>query len=217
MLPKTFKSGATGADTTPRVAHLPAEAQVGARVREIRTRQGLTLKKLAELSKLNINTLSLVEKGKTSPSVGTLQRLARALDVPINTFFESDVTTKQIILTPHDHRPETTCCHAVIHNLGKELRHASIEPFLISMDIDAGSGGRTIVHTGLEFAYCLSGKVQYIIAENQYPLSPGDSIVFEAHIPHRWENIHKGESEMLLVISPADHNDEPGGRHFKSK
>jgi transcriptional regulator with XRE-family HTH domain len=224
MLPKTAikkdqitKSRSPRAKAAPRAVHSPAEALVGARLREIRTRQGWTLKKLAEHSKLNINTLSMVEKGKTSPSVGTLQQLARALNVPITAFFESDVDTRQIIFTAHDHRPESTCCHAVIHNLGKDIRNASIEPFLISMEIDAGSGGRTIVHTGLEFAYCLSGKVQYIIEENIYPMSPGDSIVFEAHIPHRWENIHKGESEMLLVISPADHNDEPGGRHFETK
>jgi transcriptional regulator with XRE-family HTH domain len=208
MSPKSTSKSKMGvsprAKGTHRIDRMPAEALVGARVREIRTSQGWTLKKLAEHSKLNINTLSMVEKGKTSPSVGTLQQLARALNVPITAFFESDVTTKHIIFTAHDHRPESTCCHAVIHNLGKDIRNASIEPFVITMDIDAGSGGRTIVHTGLEFAYCLSGRVQY-------------SIVFEAHIPHRWENIHNGVSEMLLVISPADHNDDPGGRHFETK
>jgi transcriptional regulator with XRE-family HTH domain len=195
----------------------PAEALVGAKIRELRTRRGWTLKTLAEHSKLNINTLSMVEKGKTSPSVGTLQQLARALEVPINAFFESDVTTKRIIFTSHDRRPQSTCCNAVIQNLGKDLKNAAIEPFVVVMEKNAGSGGRTIVHTGIEFAYCLIGKIQYIIEENLYPMSPGDSIVFEAHIPHRWENIHNGESEMLLVISPSDQNDEPGGRHFNPK
>jgi transcriptional regulator with XRE-family HTH domain/quercetin dioxygenase-like cupin family protein len=190
---------------------------VGARIHDIRTRQGWTLKKLAERSKLNINTLSMVEKGKTSPSVGTLQQLARALGVPINTFFESDVSIKHIIFTVHDHRPKFACCHAVIHNLGKDLKNASIGPFMITMEPDAGSGGRTIVHTGFEFAYCLSGKILYVIEEGEYPMSPGDSIVFEAHMPHRWENIHKGASQMILVVAPSDHLDEPGGRHFCTK
>jgi transcriptional regulator with XRE-family HTH domain len=214
---KGTKNGSATGKARTRAGQLPAEALVGAKIREIRTHQGLTLKKLAGQSKLNINTLSMVEKGKTSPSVGTLQQLARALDVPINAFFESDATTKHIIFTTHDRRPESTCCHAVIHNLGKDLRNASIEPFVISMEPDAGSGGRAIVHTGLEFAYCLSGAVRYIIEEMEYPMVPGDSIVFEAHIPHRWENIYNGESQMLLVISPADHNDEPGGRHFERR
>jgi transcriptional regulator with XRE-family HTH domain len=193
-----------------------AEALVGTRIREIRTHQGLTLKKLAEHSKLNINTLSMVEKGKTSPSVGTLQQLARALEVPINAFFESNVISKRIVFTGHGHRPGTTCCNAIIQNLGKDLKNNAIEPYVISMEKNAGSGGRTIVHTGLEFAYCLSGKVQYIIGEQEYPMEPGDSLVFEAHIPHRWENIHNGDSQIILVISPSDHHDEPGGRHFNT-
>ncbi len=214
---ESTKSVSPKAKRTQRVDRMPAEVLVGTKVREIRTSQGWTLKNLAEKSKLNINTLSMVEKGKTSPSVGTLQQLARALSVPITAFFDSNVTTKHIIFTAHDHRPESTCCNAIIHNLGKDLRNASIEPFVITMDKNAGSGGRTIVHTGFEFAYCLSGQVQYIIEESAYPMVPGDSITFEAHIPHRWENIHNGVSEMLLVISPADHNDDPGGRHFKTK
>ncbi len=211
---KSGGSGSGAGETKSRARPLSAEVLVGARIREIRTHHGLTLKKLAELSKLNINTLSMVEKGKTSPSVGTLQQLSRALEVPINAFFESNETSKKIIVTPHDRRPATTCCNAVIQNLGKDLKNNAIEPYVISMEKDAGSGGRMIVHTGLEFAYCLSGNIQYIIGEQEYPMAPGDSIVFEAHIPHRWENIHSGDSHMILVISPSDHQDEPGGRHF---
>jgi transcriptional regulator with XRE-family HTH domain len=211
---KGVKTGSAAGEGKPRASQLSAEALVGARIHEIRTHQGLTLKKLAEQSKLNINTLSMVEKGKTSPSVGTLQQLSRALEVPINAFFDSNVTSKRLIFTAHDHRPATTCCNAVIQNLGKDLKNNAIEPYVISMEKNAGSGGRMIVHTGLEFAYCLSGKIQYIIGEQEYPMVPGDSIVFEAHIPHRWENIHNGESHIILVISPSDHHDEPGGRHF---
>jgi transcriptional regulator with XRE-family HTH domain len=202
-----------GKGTLP-VEREPVDALVGVKIREIRTRRGWTLKSLAEHSKLNINTLSMIEKGKTSPSIGTLQRLARALEVPIITFFESDVISKPIIFTAHDHRPEATCCHALIQNLGKDLKNGAIEPFIITMPKYAGSGGRMIVHTGLEFAYCLSGKIQYIINEIEYPMTAGDSIVFEAHIPHRWENIHDGESQIILVLSPADQHDEPGKRHF---
>jgi transcriptional regulator with XRE-family HTH domain len=220
MSPKTVKG--TRADSAPKKIvslskKLPAEAVVGIKVHDLRLRRGWTLKNLAEHSRLNINTLSLIEKGKTSPSVGTLQQLAMALEVPINAFFESDVTSKRILFTNHARRPEKNCCHATIQNLGKDLKNKAIEPFVVRMEKNAGSGGRMIVHTGIEFAYCLSGKIQYIIEEVQYPMEPGDSLVFEAHLPHSWENIHTGESEMLLVITPADHNDAPGGRHFETR
>ena len=68
----------------------PAEMLVGKNLRDLRNRRGLSLRALAERSGLNVNTLSLVENGKSSPSVGTLQQLAQALDAPITTFFETE-------------------------------------------------------------------------------------------------------------------------------
>ena len=76
------------------------------------------------------------------------------------------------------------------------------------------SGERMIVHTGHEFVYCLSGRVLYTIDEIEYALEPGDSVVFEAHLPHRWQNIYEGESKIILVLYPLDQREETGGRHF---
>ncbi len=64
------------------------EAQVGQRLRELRQQKNLSVRALASLSGLAINTLSMIENGRTSPSVSTLQVLARALEVPIASFFE---------------------------------------------------------------------------------------------------------------------------------
>jgi transcriptional regulator with XRE-family HTH domain len=189
---------------------------LGVRIREIRTQKGLTLKKLSDQSKLNINTLSMIEKGKTSPSIGTLQRLARALDVPVISFFDSSDLSSKIVFTAHNNRPETTCCHALIQNLGKDLKDNAIEPFIITMPKDAGSGGRTLVHTGFEFAYCLSGEILYLIEEIEYPMRAGDSIVFPAQLPHRWENTYEGESQMIIVFTPVSQNPEQSKTHFQN-
>ncbi len=178
------------------------EEQLGERIRTIRTRKGFTQKQMAYKSKLNINTLSMVEKGKTSPTVGTLQRLARALDVPIAEFFDSSEATNKIVFTSKHSRPETTCCHALIQNLALGINNSTIEPFVITLEKDAGSGGRSLVHSGFEFAYCLSGEILYLIEEMEYPMSAGDSIVFPAQLPHRWENTSKGESQMIIVFTP---------------
>ena len=70
----------------------PAEFLVAKRLRELRTQRGYSLRALADRSGLNINTLSLIENGKTSASVSTLQQLARALAVPITAFFEEEPT-----------------------------------------------------------------------------------------------------------------------------
>ncbi|MCD4673580.1 MAG: helix-turn-helix domain-containing protein, partial [Anaerolineaceae bacterium] len=66
------------------------EVLVGRKLRELRTQQGLSLRALAERSGLNVNTLSLLENGKSSPSLSTLHQLALTLNVPIALFFEQD-------------------------------------------------------------------------------------------------------------------------------
>jgi transcriptional regulator with XRE-family HTH domain len=193
---------------------ISTEMMVGLKIRGLRNQRGFSLRTLAKFSGLNINTLSLIENGKISPSVGTLQQLAKAFDVPMAAFFESEPVTKQVVFTTHDHRPEATFSHARMQNLGKDLSGNAVQPFVVTLEHSAGSGERMIVHTGHEFVYCISGSVLYEINGIDYLLTPGDSVVFEAHLPHQWKNVVDGESQIILILYPADPRDEPGGRHF---
>lgn len=195
--------------------HSPAEKLVGMKVRELRTHRGFSLRLLAERSGLNINTLSLIENGKSSPSVGTLQQLAKALGVQITAFFESEPVSKRVVFTSRTERPKATFGQTHMENLGKDLSENVVQPFLITLEPGAGSGDRLIVHTGHEFVYCLTGNIIYKIGEEEYALLQGDSLVFEAHLPHRWKNIYDGQSQIILVLYPADQREEPGGRHFQ--
>jgi transcriptional regulator with XRE-family HTH domain len=201
----------------PTLENLPTELMVGLKIRGLRNQRGFSLRALAERSGLNINTLSLIENGKSSPSVGTLQQLARALEVPITAFFESEPVSKQVVFTGHDHRPGATFNNAHMQNLGKDLADNAVQPFIVTLDQGAGSGERMIVHTGHEFVYCLKGSVSYIIDQREYSLEPGDSVVFEAHLPHQWKNTGDGQSQIILVLYPADQHEELGGRHFTNE
>ncbi|MEA3326538.1 MAG: helix-turn-helix transcriptional regulator [Chloroflexota bacterium] len=60
---------------------------VGQRLREFRIEKGLSIRALAEKSGLAVNTLSLIENQKSSPSVNTLEQLARALELSVARFF----------------------------------------------------------------------------------------------------------------------------------
>jgi len=200
----------------PSSEELPAEVLVGMKLRELRNQRRLSLRALAERSGLNINTLSLVENGKISPSVSTLQQLARALDVPIAVFFETEPVSRQVVFSPGQGRPEVVMNKAHLGNLGKDLAGHAVQPFVVTLDPGSCSGDEMVVHTGHEFVYCLSGEIMYQIEDAQYQLHPGDSLVFEAHLRHRWQNVFLGESQIILVFYPADQRDEPGDRHFQT-
>ncbi|HVP21699.1 MAG TPA: helix-turn-helix domain-containing protein [Anaerolineaceae bacterium] len=195
----------------------PAEILVGRKLRELRNKKGLSLRALAERSGLNFNTLSLVENGKSSPSVGTLQQIALALEVPISTFFETEPIEKRVVFTPADQRPDLIFGSTILQNLGENLAGSLVQPFVVTLKPGMGSGDREIVHTGHEFVYCLSGTLHYQIEQSDYLLNSGDSLVFESHLPHRWENNSQEISQILLVLFPSDQRETPGGRHFTAE
>ena len=187
---------------------------VGRRLREFRLKQGLSLRLLANLCGLNINTLSLVENGKISPSVNTLQQIAQALDVSITHFFESEIATTRIVFTPSTLRPKTKIGSTCMQNLGKNLTGNVVQPFIVTMDPGYGSRDRKIVHTGHEFVYCLSGEVNYWIEDQEYILLAGDSLVFEAHLPHRCMNNGASTAEIMLIFYPQNGKEMSGEKHF---
>jgi transcriptional regulator with XRE-family HTH domain len=195
----------------------PGEIDVGRRLRELRLEQGLSIRALAEKSSLNFNTLSLIENGRTSPSVSTLQQLAKGLEVPITVFFENDIPKTHISFLRAGQRRRAAFAHGTMEDLGGGLTLHGGQPFLVNLEPKADSGPTPIVHTGLEFVFCLEGHLSYTIEDHKYPLEPGDSLLFEAYLPHCWQNTGETPSRSLLVLCPADEGDHPTERHFSSE
>jgi transcriptional regulator with XRE-family HTH domain len=190
------------------------EVDVGGSLRRLREERNLSLRALAEKSGLAINTLSLIENGKSSPSVSTLQQLAIALQTPITAFFETETPKNNIAYTCHDRRPRAIFEHGLLEDLGAGSNIQAVEPFIVTLEPNTGSGPQDIVHTGYEFVYSLDGRIAYTIEGYTYLLEAGDSLLFEAHLPHCWQNLNPTKSRALLVLYPTDERDDPTERHF---
>lgn len=200
--------------TTPFASGDETEVIVGRNIRTLRISKGYSLRVLASRSNLNINTLSLIENGKSSPSVGTLQQLALALDVPITSLFKTEPVEKKVVLTRTGERPEINFGTTKMQNLSQDLAGNAVQAFVVSLNPGMGSGDKAIIHTGHELVYCITGVVRYRIENEEYILNPGDSLLFEAHLPHSWENHGNEQTQILLVLSPKDVKEELGARHF---
>lgn len=187
---------------------------VGARLRMLRAGAGLSIRALAEMSGLNVNTLSLIENGKTSPSVSTLQQLAGALGVQVTEFFVTEQGDKTAVYQRHGVRPRALFEYGVMEDLGAGMSRFGAEPLIVTLEANAGSGKNPIVHTGREFVYCLEGRIAYTVDDETYLLEPGDSLLFEAYLPHQWKNADARPSRVLLVLCPLDERDQPAQRHF---
>jgi transcriptional regulator with XRE-family HTH domain len=190
------------------------DVHVGRRLRELRAKRNLSIRALAEQSGLNVNTLSLIENGKTSPSVSTLQQIAAALKTPITAFFEIETPPQRIVYQKSDHRQAAAFAYGTLANLGTGFARSGLEPFVVTLEPFADSGDTPIVHTGLEFVFCLDGCLSYEVEGQVFTLEPGDSLLFEAHLPHRWRNSGESPSRSLLLLCPTDERDHPDERHF---
>jgi len=211
LLPKKDK-GLKGGGTFSFISN--DEINVGQRLREIRILRGLSLRSLAEMSGLNINTLSLIENEHTSPSVSTLQQLAQSLQVPIADFFATDDGNKELVHQKHGQRSRVAFKHSTIEDLAMGMPHFGAEPLIVTLKPGADSGKNRIVHTGREFVYCIEGHVAYTVNNQEYALEPGDSLVFEAYLPHHWKNSDSTPSQILLMLCSMDIRDSPTERHF---
>jgi transcriptional regulator with XRE-family HTH domain len=173
---------------------------VGRHLKELRGERGLSLRALAELCDLSPNTISLIERGVTSPSVSTLSRLATALGVPITYFFTEPVKKKTVIVTRAEARARSGSSSVVLESLGYGLEQQACDPFVVTMESGASSGNKVMVHPGHELVFCLEGELDYEIDGAHYRLSPGDALLFHADLPHRWQNANDHPVKFLLVM-----------------
>jgi transcriptional regulator with XRE-family HTH domain len=190
------------------------EVNVGRELRNLCAQRGLSIRALAEKSGLAVNTLSLIQNNKTSPSVSTLQQLASALKVPITSFFENGSPKSQVAYIKAGQRLGAAFAHGTLEDLGGGLPDQTMEPFVVTMKPNANSGTHPIVHTGNEFVFCLDGRIVYIIEDSTYLLEPGDSLLFESHLPHSWQNVEAVPARAILILAPLDSRDNPTQHHF---
>lgn len=189
---------------------------VGLRLRQLRDARGASMRALAARSGLSANALSMIERGRTSPSVSTLYKLADALGVPVTEFFAPSAEKHSILLIKSDARTRVPFANGVWEGLGGENFTGRVEPFVLTLETGASSGPHPIVHTGHEFVYCLRGQLEYLVEDTRYELAVGDSLLFAAQLHHRWRNPGATVTNALIVLSGFSEGERPNSIHWKT-
>jgi len=188
---------------------------VGGRLRELRQERDLSMRSLARLSGLSTNALSMIERGRTSPSVSTLYKLSEALEVPITAFFRTVPPRQGIVYRKADERSRVEFQRGLWEGLGGESFIGRVEPFMLTLEAGATSGPHGLVHSGHEFVICLSGLLEYEVEGARYSLSPGDSLLFASRLHHRWRNPGKTVANVLFVLSGFELDERPSEFHLR--
>lgn len=188
---------------------------IGERLRELREARNISMRALATRSGLSANALSMIERGKASPSVSTLYKIADALGVSITSFFGSELERKQVVFLKSDERTRMSFTRGIFEGLGGERFVGRVEPFMLTLENSANSGSRTMAHSGHEFVFCLRGELEYQVERQIYRLETGDSLLFAAQLKHKWRNPGRNVAAALIIISGFEEGEELHAMHWK--
>ena len=194
----------TGSKAPSELSVRPLEASIGLEVRRLRKSIDLTVAELGAAAGISAGTLSKIENGSLSPSLGTLDALAKALNVPISRLFADadehrDCSFVKAGTGVRIERRGTKAGHLydlLGHSLGGAI---GVEPYLITL-AEGAAPYTHFRHAGVEFIYMLSGKVRYRHGDRSYLMEPGDALFFDAAARHGPEELITTPMYYLSII-----------------
>lgn len=177
---------------------------VGARVKALREAMGLSLRDLSDRSGVSPTMLSQVERGSTSPTLAVAEKIAAGLDLTLSQLLRLDEVQHVVVSRAADHRVRSRGGHRIeeltppLPGLRADVSSHSLEP-----GASTGGEGDTPMHEpgSRETAVVLNGEVVLEFEGESHSLSAGDSVTFDADLPHHFENQSDEPVEFVAVIA----------------
>ena len=175
---------------------------IGGKIKSVRNERNLSLKDLSERSKISKGLLSKIENSRTVPSLPVFLGILDALDIPPKEFFDDlfiqDGKSYQII------RKDERTMFEKEDRKGFSYESIFSKNFLnfyvdfVFLKIESGATYEPTISDGFEFKYMLKGHIEYVIGDDRIELEEGDSIYFDARVPHYPTTL--GKPAELIVI-----------------
>jgi len=174
------------------------------RIRDYRLARGLTVRELAARASVSTGLISQVERGVADPSLETMRKIARVLDIPLFSLFQDDEPDKVAVIrlpdrfrvgSPHARITYTRASRA---SSRLEVLEAILEPGSASADAPRG-------HPSEECVVVLSGRLVVEVLDERYSLDEGDSCHFDSNLPHRFLNESTTPARFLVSVAPPSY------------
>jgi transcriptional regulator with XRE-family HTH domain len=188
---------------TPKNASDPIAA-VGPRVRALREAMSLSLRDLADRSKVSAQMLSQVERGETSPTLAVAAKIASGLELTLSQLLRLDEGQHVAISRAAERRSSRHGGH-LIEELTPPLPGQRVDVSLHVLESGATTGGASDppMHEpgSRETAIVLAGELALVIEGERHELQEGDSVTFDADLPHHFENEGTDPTRFIAVIA----------------
>lgn len=182
---------------------------VGERIKKLRELKKLSIGDVSQRTGISEEMLESIEADAIAPPLGTLTKLARALEMKMGYLLTAG-EPKPFVITRKDERKPVSR-HAAEQqskygysylSLSPGMRDRNMEPFLVTLSptVEEVPGS---VHEGEEFIYVLEGEMEVVIGEHREVLYPGDTIYYHSSIPHVVK-CHEGKPSKILAVLFAE-------------
>ena len=180
------------------------ERLISRSIRQVRLKKKLSLEKLSDLSGLSPGYLSKVERAEKAPPLSTLSRIALALDVDLAHLLREETDVLEdvpLAIVRKDKRKIVVTKGSLYGYQYEALAHnkpgKNMEAFIISPAFDEKIAFQ---HDGEEFMFVLEGVHEFMYGGEKYVLRKGDSIYYDARIPHSGRSLGKKRAKILAVM-----------------
>ncbi len=179
-------------------------AAVGARVKALREAMDLSLRDLAERSGVSAPMLSQVERGETSPTLVIAEKIASGLDLTLSQLLRLDEGEHVVVIRRGERRTRSRRGHRT-QELTPPLpgQRADVSVHTLEPGAATGRAGDPPLHEpgARETAVVTSGSVALMIDDERHDLAAGDSVTFDADLPHHFSNERDEPAEFLAVVA----------------
>ncbi|AOK30245.1 DNA-binding protein [Burkholderia singularis] len=185
------------------------------RLKLLRRQKGWTLDVLAEASGLTKSYLSKIERGLSVPSIAVALKLSKVLQIDVEQLFSEGRDRELIVLTRAGERTpmgSAADAHARMYeSIAAGAAPKKLLPFVVHPPRDyVKSAFRE--HEGEEMLFVHKGSVEVEFPSETIKLKTGDSVYFNALIPHRMRSVGATQAEVLVVVSNDEGLHDDGSR-----
>ena len=173
--------------------------KIGAKIKSLRLRYGLTQEELADRAELSKGFISQLERDQTSPSIVTLVDILECLGTTPGEFF-TETADEKIVFSEADMFEKTDENSSILWLIPNAQKNM-MEPIRLTLK-PGGSTYRDVPHEGEEFGYVLKGTVKIHIGKKVYTAKKGESFYFTPHSEHYIEAPNSTGATIIWVSTP---------------
>src|SRR5215218_3154765 len=180
------------------------EDTLGIRVKSLREAMDLSLRDLADRSGVSAPMLSQVERGDTSPTLAVAQKIAAGLDLTLSQLLRLDEDRHVVVVRAGEGRSRRRRGHRT-EELTPPLpgQRADVSVHTLAPGSATGGPDDPPLHEpgSRETSVVLEGEVELFIDGQRHELSEGDSVTFDADLPHHFENNGSAETRFIAIVA----------------